>query len=262
MFSIEGGQAAGDAAARARRDRDHLRQRPARARRDPGRPPGRADGPDGFSVVGFDDSAFMSCTDPPLTTVRQPIEAMGRAAVTMLVSQIEGGDGLDRGALLRARARRSRLDRACGRVARGSPWPPRSATARQHCIAAMQDLANCTILQLHLSECVMLAAVSRCLDVERHPLDGARAVARPATAWWRDAVIYQVYVAQLRRRERRRRSATWPESAPGCRTCATSASTRSGSTPGTRRRWPTTATTSRTTDRSTPPSARSLRPRS
>ena len=32
----------------------------------------------------------MSCTDPPLTTVRQPIEAIGRAAVEMLVSQIEG----------------------------------------------------------------------------------------------------------------------------------------------------------------------------
>ena len=32
----------------------------------------------------------MSCTDPPLTTVRQPIEAMGRAAVEMLVGQIEG----------------------------------------------------------------------------------------------------------------------------------------------------------------------------
>jgi DNA-binding LacI/PurR family transcriptional regulator len=40
--------------------------------------------------VGFDDSTFMSCTDPPLTTVRQPIEAIGRAAVEMLAGQIEG----------------------------------------------------------------------------------------------------------------------------------------------------------------------------
>lgn len=46
--------------------------------------------PDDVSVVGYDDSAFMMCTDPPLTTVRQPIEAMGRAAVSILVSQIEG----------------------------------------------------------------------------------------------------------------------------------------------------------------------------
>jgi DNA-binding LacI/PurR family transcriptional regulator len=46
--------------------------------------------PRDVSVVGFDDSAFMNCTEPPLTTVRQPIEALGRAAVTMLVNQIEG----------------------------------------------------------------------------------------------------------------------------------------------------------------------------
>ncbi len=45
--------------------------------------------PGDVSVVGYDDSAFMNCTDPPLTTVRQPIEAMGKAAVALLVSQIE-----------------------------------------------------------------------------------------------------------------------------------------------------------------------------
>src|SRR5258707_6196353 len=48
--------------------------------------------PDDISVVGYDDSAFMNCTDPPLTTVRQPIEAIGRAAVAMLSSQIEGAE--------------------------------------------------------------------------------------------------------------------------------------------------------------------------
>jgi DNA-binding LacI/PurR family transcriptional regulator len=46
--------------------------------------------PADVSVVGYDDSAFMSCTDPPLTTVRQPIEAVGRAAVELLAGQIEG----------------------------------------------------------------------------------------------------------------------------------------------------------------------------
>lgn len=46
--------------------------------------------PDDVSVIGYDDSAFMTCTDPPLTTVRQPIEAMGRAAVDLLVNQIAG----------------------------------------------------------------------------------------------------------------------------------------------------------------------------
>ncbi|SDY24961.1 transcriptional regulator, LacI family [Micromonospora pattaloongensis] len=47
--------------------------------------------PEDVSVVGFDDSAIMTCTDPPLTTVRQPIETMGQAAVDLLVTQIEGG---------------------------------------------------------------------------------------------------------------------------------------------------------------------------
>ncbi|MFG2786007.1 LacI family DNA-binding transcriptional regulator [Streptomyces sp. NPDC048419] len=42
------------------------------------------------SVVGYDDSALMNCTEPALTTVRQPIEAMGRAAVELLNAQING----------------------------------------------------------------------------------------------------------------------------------------------------------------------------
>ncbi|MFZ3473399.1 LacI family DNA-binding transcriptional regulator [Streptomyces sp. 4.24] len=48
------------------------------------------DVPGQVSVVGYDDSAFMNCTEPPLTTVRQPIEAMGRAAVELLTAQIQG----------------------------------------------------------------------------------------------------------------------------------------------------------------------------
>ncbi|MFC5287847.1 LacI family DNA-binding transcriptional regulator [Actinokineospora guangxiensis] len=46
--------------------------------------------PDDVSVIGFDDSALMTATDPPLTTVRQPIEAIGRAAVDLLAAQIAG----------------------------------------------------------------------------------------------------------------------------------------------------------------------------
>jgi LacI family transcriptional regulator, repressor for deo operon, udp, cdd, tsx, nupC, and nupG len=46
--------------------------------------------PEDVSVVGFDDSALMACTDPPLTTVRQPIEPMGRSAVQTLLSLIHG----------------------------------------------------------------------------------------------------------------------------------------------------------------------------
>jgi LacI family transcriptional regulator, repressor for deo operon, udp, cdd, tsx, nupC, and nupG len=46
--------------------------------------------PDDMSIVGFDDSGLMAHTDPPLTTVRQPITAMGNAAVSLLISQIDG----------------------------------------------------------------------------------------------------------------------------------------------------------------------------
>jgi LacI family repressor for deo operon, udp, cdd, tsx, nupC, and nupG len=46
--------------------------------------------PDDVSVVGYDDSTFMTCIDPPLTTVRQPIDAMGQTAVALLVAQIGG----------------------------------------------------------------------------------------------------------------------------------------------------------------------------
>jgi DNA-binding LacI/PurR family transcriptional regulator len=46
--------------------------------------------PEDVSVVGFDDSVLMNYTEPPLTTVRQPIEPMGRMAIELLVAQIAG----------------------------------------------------------------------------------------------------------------------------------------------------------------------------
>ncbi len=45
--------------------------------------------PGDVSVVGYDDSWLLNTTDPPLTTVRQPIESMGKAAVALLVNQME-----------------------------------------------------------------------------------------------------------------------------------------------------------------------------
>ena len=46
--------------------------------------------PGDVSVVGFDDSALMTSTDPPLTTVRQPIEPMGRMVIDLLIGQMGG----------------------------------------------------------------------------------------------------------------------------------------------------------------------------
>ena len=48
--------------------------------------------PRDLSVVGYDDSTIMAFTDPPLTTVRQAVEAMGDAAVRALLDEI-GGEG-------------------------------------------------------------------------------------------------------------------------------------------------------------------------
>jgi DNA-binding LacI/PurR family transcriptional regulator len=48
--------------------------------------------PADVSIIGFDDSSLMTSTDPPLTTVRQPIELMGRMVVDLLLAQIEGVD--------------------------------------------------------------------------------------------------------------------------------------------------------------------------
>ena len=45
--------------------------------------------PGDVSVIGYDDSALLNCTDPPLTTIRQPIEPMGMSAVALLVNQME-----------------------------------------------------------------------------------------------------------------------------------------------------------------------------
>lgn len=46
--------------------------------------------PDGLSVVGFDDIPQASSHTPQLTTIRQPLEDMGAAAVRMLLDMLGG----------------------------------------------------------------------------------------------------------------------------------------------------------------------------
>ncbi len=46
--------------------------------------------PDDIAVVGFDDVPAAAHTDPPLTTVRQPLRQMGAAAARMLLSHLAG----------------------------------------------------------------------------------------------------------------------------------------------------------------------------
>lgn len=45
--------------------------------------------PEDLSIVGFDDTELASIVSPPLTTVRQPLEEMGRMAVSLLMRALE-----------------------------------------------------------------------------------------------------------------------------------------------------------------------------
>jgi DNA-binding LacI/PurR family transcriptional regulator len=46
--------------------------------------------PEDVAVVGFEDSAVARYAQPPLTTVRQPIEEMGRQATGLLLAKVAG----------------------------------------------------------------------------------------------------------------------------------------------------------------------------
>ncbi|MEU7476787.1 substrate-binding domain-containing protein [Lentzea sp. NPDC042327] len=46
--------------------------------------------PEDLSVAGFDDIDLSEATDPPLTTVRQPLQEMGSIAVTQLMRMLDG----------------------------------------------------------------------------------------------------------------------------------------------------------------------------
>jgi DNA-binding LacI/PurR family transcriptional regulator len=49
--------------------------------------------PEDVAVVGFEDSAVARYAQPPLTTVRQPIEEMGRQATRLLLATVAGEAG-------------------------------------------------------------------------------------------------------------------------------------------------------------------------
>ncbi len=48
--------------------------------------------PDDVAVVGFDDSSAALACDPPLTTVRQPVEHMAAEMARLLLERIEDAD--------------------------------------------------------------------------------------------------------------------------------------------------------------------------
>jgi DNA-binding LacI/PurR family transcriptional regulator len=56
--------------------------------------------PDDVAVVGFDDSPLAATTQPPITSIRQPIEEMGREMVRLLVESSERADPVPRHVVL------------------------------------------------------------------------------------------------------------------------------------------------------------------
>jgi DNA-binding LacI/PurR family transcriptional regulator len=51
--------------------------------------------PADISIVGFDDIEMSAMTTEPLTTVRMPMEAAGRAAVDLLLDGLDGVEDPD-----------------------------------------------------------------------------------------------------------------------------------------------------------------------
>lgn len=56
--------------------------------------------PEDIAVVGFDDLPFAARSDPPLTTVRQPIHRLGAMAVDTLLEQMDHPDAAPRRVVL------------------------------------------------------------------------------------------------------------------------------------------------------------------
>lgn len=113
LYTVEGGMAAAAALLDAGRTAvvcgsDPMALGAIRAARDRG-----LRVPEDVSVVGYDDSPFMAFADPPLTTVRQPVAALSRIAVTMLLAELRG-----------ERVTRAELSVEPELVVRGSTGPP------------------------------------------------------------------------------------------------------------------------------------------
>jgi LacI family transcriptional regulator len=52
--------------------------------------------PKDISVIGFDDILASSKTNPPLTTIRQPLRTFGNKLVDLLIDQIESPNQMAR----------------------------------------------------------------------------------------------------------------------------------------------------------------------
>jgi DNA-binding LacI/PurR family transcriptional regulator len=67
--------------------------------------------PEDLAVIGFDDIQMAALTRPSLTTVRQPMQLLGEAAVTLLFDRLENPEALSRHEVLETRLV---VRRSCG----------------------------------------------------------------------------------------------------------------------------------------------------
>jgi len=67
-----------------------------------------------LSIIGFDDIPESALTNPPLSTVHQPIQQMGAAAIALLITLMDG-----------APVERTHIQLVTSLVERGSTAPPR-----------------------------------------------------------------------------------------------------------------------------------------
>jgi LacI family transcriptional regulator len=74
--------------------------------------------PDDLSIVGFDDTFQSKIVWPQLTTVRQPLQELGRTGVNLLMRLLEG-----------QRVEALRMELSTTLVVRASTAPPRDAAS-------------------------------------------------------------------------------------------------------------------------------------
>jgi len=72
--------------------------------------------PEDVAIVGYDDSPLASSTHPQLSSVRQPIEEMGREVARLLVEAVDGTDPVQRHVILA-----TELVKRASSAARNSP---------------------------------------------------------------------------------------------------------------------------------------------
>ena len=73
-----------------------------------------------FAIVGFDDIAEASLSNPPLTTVKIDAESIGRVAAQRLLARIEGDMGPPQRVIIPAHL----LVRASCGASQKNPVPP------------------------------------------------------------------------------------------------------------------------------------------